>query len=298
MAGALSEIPGLGGDERVHVFRRDFADMAEFAGMTVDMYAVISDRYVVICDTLLSPTDMQDVVDWASDALQAGRELLVVNSHADWDHCWGNGYFWESAPIIAHRLCRVRMQSEEARRELADFQSRYALFHDVELTPPMLTFTDRLTISGGDLTLELFPAPGHSPDHIAAWLPELRLLLAFDAVEFPLPVIANAESVDAMFATLERFRDLRPRRVLCSHGNSPDLVNRNLAYLREIEARCRTLLHTHQPTDAEIEPDLIGFPFSEVIDGISEPLDTAFYSQAHTNNIRAIMRWLLADRRL
>src|SRR6266516_1576415 len=241
MAGALSEIPGLGGDERVHVFRRDFADMAEFAGMTVDMYAVISDRYVVICDTLLSPTDMQDV---------------------------------------------------------ADFQSRYALFHDVELTPPMLTFTDRLTISGGDLTLELFPAPGHSPDHIAAWLPELRLLLAFDAVEFPLPVIANAESVDAMFATLARFRDLRPRRVLCSHGNSPDLVNRNLAYLREIEARCRTLLHTHQPTDAEIEPELIGFPFSEVIDGISEPLDTAFYSQAHTNNIRAIMRWLLADRRL
>jgi glyoxylase-like metal-dependent hydrolase (beta-lactamase superfamily II) len=146
MAGVLSAIPGLSSDERVHVFRRACADMAEFAEMTVDAYAVVSDRYVVICDTLLSPTDMLAVVDWASDALQAGRELLVVNSHADWDHCWGNGYFFESAPIIAHQLCRTRLQSEEARRELADFQSRYALFHDVELTPPTLTFSDRLTI--------------------------------------------------------------------------------------------------------------------------------------------------------
>ncbi|HEV2655829.1 MAG TPA: MBL fold metallo-hydrolase, partial [Ktedonobacteraceae bacterium] len=190
MVAAIDTFPALSGDERVRVFRRAFTEMEEYSGMTVDAYAVISERYVVICDTLLSPTDMQAVMEWVSDALLAGRQLLIVNSHADWDHCWGNSYFMESAPIIAHQLCQVRMRSEEARRELTDFQDHYyALFDDVELTPPTLTFTDSLTISGGDLTLELFSAPGHSVDSIAVWIPELRLLLAFDAVEFPLPLI-------------------------------------------------------------------------------------------------------------
>ncbi len=294
--------PELSVDERVRVFRRAFTEMEEYVEMTVDAYAVISKRYVVICDTLLSPTDMQPIMEWVSDALLAGRQLLVVNSHADWDHCWGNSYFSASAPIIAHELCQERMRSEEAKRELADFQDRYyALFDDVELTPPTLTFTDSLTISGGDLTLELFSAPGHSADHIAAWIPELRLLLAFDAVEFPLPLIDNAESVGEMFTTLERFLALQPENVLCSHGNrsDPGLVNRNLAYLREIEIRCRTLLSTHYPTDEELEqaPELIGFPFSEVIANIAEAVDTAFYSEAHAANVRAIMNWLLEEER-
>jgi glyoxylase-like metal-dependent hydrolase (beta-lactamase superfamily II) len=291
--------PELSGDERVRVFRRAFTGMEEYAGMTVDAYAVISDRYVVIFDTLLSPTDMQPVMDWAGDALQAGRQLLVVNSHADWDHCWGNSYF--TAPIIAHELCQERMRSEEARRELGDFQDSYdALFDDVALTPPTLTFSDSLTISGGDLTLELFSAPGHSDDSIAAWIPELRLLLAFDAVEFPIPIIDSAESVEEMFTTLEQFLELQPQRVLCSHGNSgdPGLVSSNLVYLREIEVRCLVVLKFQNLTDEELEqaPELISFPFSQVIARFPGVVDTPFYREAHAANIRAIMDWLLAER--
>ena len=300
MGADIEELATLSGDGRVRVFRRAFTGMEEYAGMTVDAYVVISDRYVVICDTLLSPTDMQTLLEWVSAALLADRQLLVVNSHADWDHCWGNSYFIDSAPIIASQLCQERMRSEEARRGLTDFQSRYDLFDDVELTPPTLTFTDRLTISGGDLTLELFSASGHTTDHIAVWIAELRLLLAFDAVEFPLPIIGSAESVEEMFTTLEQFLALQPQHVLCSHGNSndPDLVSKNLAYLREIEARCLAVLRFHNPTDEELEhaPELIEFPFSKVIARIPETVDTAFYSQAHADNVRAIMDWLLAER--
>jgi glyoxylase-like metal-dependent hydrolase (beta-lactamase superfamily II) len=299
MGDEIVALPELSGDERVRVFRRDFTGMEEYAGMTVDAYAGICDRYVVVFDTLVSPTDMQPVMDWVGAALQSGRQLLVVNSHADWDHCWGNSYF--TAPIIASDLCQERMRSEEARRELADFQDRYALFDDVALTPPTLTFSDSLTISGGDLTIELFSAPGHSDDHIAAWIPELRLLLAFDAVEFPIPLIDSAESVGEMFTTLEQFLELQPQHVLSSHGtgSDPGLISKNLVYLREIEVRCLVVLKFQHFTDEELEqaPELISFPFSQVIARFPGVVDTPFYREAHAANIRAIMDWLLVERR-
>ena len=58
----------------------------------------------------------------------AGREVLVVNSHADWDHPWGNNYFTgeRRATIIGHELCRARMQSQEALNAFKGFLGRKA----------------------------------------------------------------------------------------------------------------------------------------------------------------------------
>lgn len=291
-------VPEMSSDARVRVFRRNFAAMDEFEGMEVDAYIVITDRYIVVLDTMLRPEDAAQMMSMVQDSL-TGREVLVVNSHADWDHAWGNSYFTgeHAASIIAQEKCRVRLQSQEASEELADYQRRYPLFRSVVLTPPTITFDSHLTIYGGDLTIELIPAPGHHLDHIAAWIPELRLLLAFDAVEMPLPCIENAACVPHMFATLEHFIALEPQRVLCSHGKttSPELVKENLAYLREIERRCQTLLANRCPTEAELEhaDELIHFPFDEAIAGKAEQIDRTFYTWAHNNNICSIMEWLM-----
>jgi glyoxylase-like metal-dependent hydrolase (beta-lactamase superfamily II) len=287
-------VPEMSTDPRIRVFRRNFNTVGEFEGMEVDAYVVITDNYLVILDTLLCPEDAQAMMQMVQGEL-AGRQVLVVNSHADWDHAWGNAYF-TGAPIIAHEYGRIRMQSEEATTELADYQHRYPLFHNVQLIPPTITFDQKLTIHGGNLTIELLPAPGHHLDHIAAWLPELSLLLAFDAVEKPLPCIENATAVPSMFATLERFLVLQPKQVLCSHGKttSPELIQENLAYLWEIETRCRELLRTHTPTSQELEhaSELIHYPLDEVIAGSTEPVDRTFYSWAHDANVRYILQSL------
>ena len=47
----------------------------------------------------------------------------------------------------------------------------------VRLTPPTITFEDRLWIDGGDLALELFSTPGHQPDHISVWIPQIGMAL-------------------------------------------------------------------------------------------------------------------------
>ncbi len=297
-AQTLFSVAKMSPDPRVRVFRRVFDAPGEYEGMEVDVYVVITDRYLVVLDTLLCPEDMATLMQTVQ-AEQAGRQLLVVNSHADWDHAWGNSYFTgeRAAPIISHAHGVTRLRSDEARTELADFQKRYSLFQQVVLTPATLTFTQQFTIYGGDLTIELLAAPGHHSDHIAAWLPELRLLLAFDAVESPLPIIENAQATPAMFATLQHFLSLEPQYVLCSHGKTTgvETVKRNLAYLQEIEQHSRILLNKHTPTAEELEQGatLIQYPFDEVIADIKEPFDHTFYSWAHDSNIRCIVQWLM-----
>lgn len=298
-AARVTVVPELSGDERVRVFRSFFAAEGEFDGMEVDAYVVITDRYVVVLDTLLRPEDVAAMMQEQAvqDAL-AGREVVVVNSHADWDHSWGNAYFTgiHAAPIIAHDYCRTRILSDEAKAGLDEYQQRYPLFSSVALVPPTLTFSQTFTIHGGDLTIELIPTPGHHADHIAAWIPELRLLLAFDAIEKPLPGLEGPEGVQPMFDTLKRLQGLQPQRVLCSHGNSssPDLISANLAYLRAIERRSRALLATHTPTNEELEhaSQLINYPFDEVVPP-DEEVDRTYYTWAHDHNIRSIIEWLM-----
>jgi len=290
-------VPEMSTDERVRVFRRSLGVMEDFSGMEVDAYAIITERYVVVCDTMLCPEDAAVMMQMVQGEL-TGRELLVVNSHADWDHVWGNRYFTSehAAPIIAHEHSLVRLQSGESREELEDFQQRYPVFRSVTLVPPTITFERRLTIHGGDLSIELIPAPGHHLDHIAAWIPQLRLLLAFDAAEMPFPIIEDAAAVPLMYSTLESLIALQPERVLCSHGKttSPELVIGNLAYLREVERRCEAFIQTHQVTDAEMEraAELIDYPLEEVIAGKGGEIDRKFYGWAHENDVRCIMEWL------
>lgn len=294
----LFPVPGMSGDERVHVFRRAFDITGDLEGMEVDAYIVISERYVVVLDTMLCPADVAGMMSFVAGEL-SGRVLLCVDSHADWDHAWGNAYFTgeRSAPIIAHDYCRTRLQSREAADELAEFQQNYDLFRDVQLAPPTITFAQSMTIHGGDLTIELKSAPGHHPDQLVAWIPELRLLLAFDAVEKPLPLMDDQQCVPDMFTTLEQLVALQPARVLCSHGKStnPQLVAANLQYVREIERRSRLLLQRHRPSQEELEhaSALIGYPFDEVIAGVDGQIDRTFYGHGHENNIRAVLRWLM-----
>jgi glyoxylase-like metal-dependent hydrolase (beta-lactamase superfamily II) len=295
----ISEAPEMSPDARVRVFRRTIEDLEEFEGLQVDAYLILGERYAFLLDTLLCPEDIAQVLSLCKSEIET-KQLICINSHADWDHTWGNGYFSgeRSVPILAHEHCRQRMLAAEAHQHLKDYQARYPVFRDVTLVPPSLTFSERLTIVDGDLTIELQHAPGHCSEQIVAWLPDISLLLAFDAVEKPLPAIHDASCAPLMFATLERLAALNAQHLLCSHGgpSSPALIQENLAYLREIERRCRLLLGDRMPSAAELDhtADLIGYPFTEVSAGLEEEIDTAYYSWAHEQNAQAILRWLMA----
>jgi glyoxylase-like metal-dependent hydrolase (beta-lactamase superfamily II) len=253
----------------------------------VDAFIVRTERYTVLIDTLSTPR----LGAAAAELVGADQRLLVVNTHADWDHVWGNAAVTGRAPIIAHAAALDRLRAPAARTTLADKARAEPRFRDVQIVEPTVTFTDTLTIAGGDLTLELIHTPGHTPDHVVVWIPELRIVLAGDAVEDPLPELWDdtPASLHLMRTSLEAIQALGAKLVLPSHGRTtdPGIIARNLAYFDDLTGRVGDLIAAELPPD-ELA-DSHGLRFGDVF-GADQNRSAAaerFYRQCHARAVLA-----------
>jgi len=294
----VARVANQGWDARILVCR---------CGPLVDTFIVVSERYVVLIDTLINQRTAEALLEIAREHL-IGRQLLVVNTHADWDHAWGNHVFagpspMSPAPIIASRRCAERLRSEEAQRKLAEMRaSEPGRFDDVALTPPSVLFEQRLVIDGGDLTLELFATPGHQPDHISVFIPEIRTLLPGDAAERPFPFVESAAALPAMRDSLTRMAALDAQTALYCHApvtSGPGLLRQNMAYFDTIEQRCRDALARGAPGTPDAAADveaLVGFPFAEAVHANADIAALeGFYRPGHQAAIRAMLEHLSGD---
>lgn len=298
---AVTRVANEGWDERVIVCR---------CGTTVDAFIVVTARYVVLIDTLLSPATAASMLAIAAPYVRPHGTLLAVNTHADWDHCWGNQLFsgehaTHPAPILATQRCAARLAAPQARETLArQHAADPARFVGVHITPPTVLFDERLVIDGGDLTLELFATPGHTADHVSVYLPEARLLLAGDAAEAPFPFASTASALPALRASLGIMAALRPAHVLYCHAPvtaGPELLRRNIEYFDRLEAACREALgrgaDENPPPGADVE-GLVGFRYLEAVSGIpGNPAASGWdYQEGHRKAIRLMLSWLGASR--
>lgn len=275
----------------------------------VNVFIVVTRRYVVIIDTLFNGATAARLHEMAAPYLDAGRTLMVANTHADYDHAWGNHYFAGDArlsppPILAHRLCAARLAAPEMRAELAAFQAKEPdIFSGVILTQPTLTVDGPSTLLGGDLTLHFLPTPGHTPDHLAVYIPEIATLLAGDAAEWPFPFAASPTDLPALRASLATLAALKPRHALYCHADpttGPALLLANLAYFATVEAACRRALAAGLPYDVPVH-DLIAAVNCSVTDALPNlagwPLpDAADLTIAHAQQLRDMLTWLRMQR--
>ncbi|KAB2383681.1 MBL fold metallo-hydrolase [Actinomadura montaniterrae] len=283
---AVERVALNGLDDRVSIFRvRD----------EVDAFAIRTDRFVALIDTLSTPELCTAILRELEPDLR-GRPLVVVNTHADWDHVWGNAAVGDRAPIIAHAAAGARLNSPQATAVLQEKATAEQRFAGVRLVEPTVTFTDTLTLQGGDLTLHLLHTPGHTDDHIAVWIPELLLCIAGDAAEDPIPEVtsAHADDLRRLCLSLRRLRGLKPSIVLPSHGETTDplLLERNLGYFSLLADRVRYLRSAQrEPFEA---PEL---GFAECVD-IARPVTNgarAFYSMCHRKAVSATLEQASLD---
>ena len=285
-------LPNDGWDARLHMFR---------AGQEVDTFALITQRYLVIIDTMTTPELATDIMQ-SLQRIRQGRHLIVINTHAHYDHCWGNAIFADiegryAGPIIGHAKTRELLLSQSTKDYLAERQANEPRLAHVKLAPPDLTFTDTMQIDGGDLTLELIPTPGHCEDHVAVWIPQIRLLLAGDAAEHPFPHVTRAEDLPILRASLAKMQALEPLMVLPCHGGTkdPGLLARNLTYFDEAAQRCQQARDAGTvPEDWDTNeqlPDAIGFPYADALRCIdADPAKTPkFYERFHRDALRVTL---------
>ncbi len=295
MSDELILVPNEGWDDRILVAN---------CGPLVNVFIILTQRYVVLVDTLINPVTATTLLEIARPYLP-GRQLLAVNTHADWDHAWGNQVFAGSqalypAPVIGTRLCAERIRSPEAAQTLASMREREPeRFGDVQLVPPTIVFEERLTIDGGDLTLHLFATPGHQPDHISLYIPEIQTLLAGDSAEVPFPFSRSAQDLPVLRDSLARMEALQPAYALYCHAPvtaGPELLRQNSAYFNELERRCAIALvkvvPSQLPADADFET-LAGFPFADAIPTGMTVTQPEFYRPGHQAAIRMMLEYLV-----
>ncbi|MBX4958708.1 MBL fold metallo-hydrolase [Rhizobium lentis] len=276
----LCSYPDL--DERIVIVR---------AGDEVDAVFVRTERFNVLIDTLGTPEQCRMALDLLDERQEKTRPLIVVNSHMDWDHFWGNGAIAGRAPIIAHAAALDRLRNPSTQQILKDKTSDEPRFGSVEVIGPDITFSGSMALNGGDLTLELIHTPGHTPDHITIWIPQLRICLAVDAVEYPIPEVwsRSAADLDLIRSSLQHIRDLEARLVIPAHGrtSSPSTVDANLAYFEALADRVGSLSEDRL-TDRQLGSSS-GFGLEDFVaipNGM--PSDTVtFYRNCHETNLGA-----------
>lgn len=285
-----------GWDSRIHIAAN---------GNLVNVFVLLTQRYVILVDTLFNSTTAHALLDYAQPYLPS-RQFLVINTHADWDHAWGNQLFagpnaLYPAPIIAHVACAAQFDLPETHDDLLQFQTEQpSLFGNVILTKPTLTFTHDLFIDGGDLTLHLFPTPGHTPDHIAIYIPEINTLLAGDAAEIPFPFAHSAMTLPILRASLQALANLHAERALYCHAPAtigPRLIHDNIAYFDALEAACRAALMRGLDLDQIADAELAKATGCEVEavtpdDGAWAEVDPAHRQEGHAQQLRMMSAWL------
>lgn len=170
----------------------------------------------------------------------------LVNTHSHGDHTHGNFMFAESA-IVASERCR--------REIIAAGNSTHALFPMVDfgecpVTPPTVTFEDRLSLYVDDLRIELiFVGPAHTTNDVVAWIPDRKLLFTGDIIFNGGTPFALAGSVGGWLKALERIEALGAETIVPGHGAvcGPEAIADVRAYLEFVQETAKRGLEAGTP---------------------------------------------------
>jgi len=199
------------------------ANPGPFTGEGNWTYLVPGERPLLIDAGVAEPAHLDAIATAA-----AGGPAEVVVTHAHSDHAAG-------APAI------------QSRWPSAIFSKLPWPERDAGVAWRPLAGGDTVITGAGPL--EILHTPGHSPDHIALWHAESRTLFTGDLLVLGSTVFIPASSGGSLadyLASLERLRQLSPRRAWPAHGpvieDPMALIDYYLEHRRQREEQVLTAL--------------------------------------------------------
>jgi cyclase len=158
----------------------------------------------------------------------------LINTHHHGDHTHGN-YLFRGATIVAHDRCREEVLA-------AGVPYFPGIFEDVEwgkveVAPPFLTYSDRVTLYSDDLRCEVryVGGPAHTTNDSVVWLPERSVLFSGDLIfngGTPFMLMGSvAGAIDVLGGVI---KPLAPATIVPGHGEvcGPEAIDDVLGYLR------------------------------------------------------------------
>lgn len=191
---------------------------------------------IFVVDTFMGPDSILDLRS-VFESLRGSRRGFLINTHADYDHIWGNCSF-KDCVHIGHAKCRERILNSGL-DELKNFPHPEQIAGNVEILPPNVTFETEMQICDPEFRLHLIWTPGHSEDSISLFLEPFGILFAGDSLEAPLPLVPKKSEytgLEPFLASLHKLQQLKPSLFLPSHGDrSETLLQENLHYLERLQ---------------------------------------------------------------
>ncbi|MHC6629039.1 MBL fold metallo-hydrolase [Streptomyces globosus] len=181
----------------------------------------------------------------------------VVNTHHHGDHTYGNGVFTPEALVLGHDSARTEQLAAGHQLELiwpgTDFGA-------VEITPPDLTYSDRVTLHLGETEVRVIhPGVAHTTGDSIVWLPRQGVVFTGDLVFAGGTPFLAMGSLAGSLRALGMLRSLGAETVVPGHGPLTDpsayeATERYLRFVEELarEGRARGLT----PLEAAREADL------------------------------------------
>ncbi len=226
--------------ERVFRFR--------YRSLDLNVGAVLGDGEVLVVDTR----------GWAAEAEELLADLRtltrfpcrqVVNTHAHFDHCFGNATL-RPAAIWGHERCieDLRDRGEEQRRAvMRGTREVAAALAAVRIDPPDRAVADAgATVEVGGRPVELrFCGRGHTDNDLVVLVPDAGVVFAGDLVEEGAPPSYGDAFPLEWPGTVDRLLELAPSSVVPGHGDvvGVDFVRRQrqeLAAMADLCARVAT----------------------------------------------------------
>lgn len=202
--------------------------------------ALSTSKGIVVIDTNNIPSLAEKLRRIIERELNRSDFACVINTHGHWDHTNGNQVFTDTT-IVGHENCvpamrefekgladvikRRKQRIEILEAELTELETdsdqgkwladliaeQKKLIPELQgglvITPPILTFNDRLTLFLGDMTLNLIYSSGkvHTDSDILIQVPEEGLLFVGDLMAKKwLPYISSTSDIPKWLKLLDR----------------------------------------------------------------------------------------------
>jgi cyclase len=193
----------------------------------------------LLIDTLFDLRLTSEMLETMRKSIPAAAHIdMVVNTHANGDHCWGNELV-AGAQIIASARSAEEMVTEIAPGQLAmllkqtpqlgqlgSFASRiYApfSFENITLTPPNKTFEGELTLKVGDKTVHLIEVgPAHTRGDTLVHIPGDRVVFTGDILFIGGHPIIWAGPTSNWLRACDRILEMDVETIVPGHGPITD----------------------------------------------------------------------------
>lgn len=195
----------------------------------------------VLIDTCWDVHYTQEMLDACAPIVQNAPIDVVINTHADGDHCWGNQLF-KGREIIASQACIHQMhhlspKSMHALKLAGSVLAHVPLggidtfghymhhmlkpydFTDVHITPPTQGFKRQRTLSLGGVDLVITAVgPGHTDGDAVVHVPSRSVAYTGDLLFIGCTPVMWAGPIESLLAGLKFIQQLEVNVFVPGHG--------------------------------------------------------------------------------